>query len=351
MHLSIDVLNNEEERNLVNHFGYSYSNSKRKHGTKIRDDPEKGIRYANQDKIYSCYRTDSYNGYGSTYISRESKLYNAWICRGLNLGCTCIHCKLCLIKYFSGDTENFAKEDMVLVLKDQIISEVDINVNIKISLFSNTAYNQFDEDVISSSNLSKFNRLDVVNHLGYYNGCVYDTYRVRHKTAKPWIKKALMERRDYALDLINSCDIEYNPDLTPIRQEIRCGFTSNRASHLSSWNFSECPNNFKCFDANLEEECSICLSKTSDVARPIKLSCGHQFHESCLGRWLESSPTCPLCRSSNEEISKELLFRRNVRDNLKETLTKVLNQLDILDGEYTSNEFEYTVGSFSNIGG
>ena len=98
MHLSVDVLNNEEERKLLNRFTYSYNNSYRKHGTKIRDDPEKGIRYANQDKIYSCFRTDSYNGYGSTDISTESNLYKAWICRGLNLGCTCIHCNIFLEK-------------------------------------------------------------------------------------------------------------------------------------------------------------------------------------------------------------------------------------------------------------
>lgn len=49
-------------------------------------------------------------------------------------------------------------------------------------------------------------------------------------------------------------------------------------------------------------ECSICQD-VFDSSRLIKrTSCGHFFHEDCLGKWLgEYARICPLCRTDLEE--------------------------------------------------
>lgn len=46
-------------------------------------------------------------------------------------------------------------------------------------------------------------------------------------------------------------------------------------------------------------ECSICLEDDSgDGCTEYKLSCGHGFHEKCVGPWVSDKGTCPLCRTS-----------------------------------------------------
>ncbi len=42
-------------------------------------------------------------------------------------------------------------------------------------------------------------------------------------------------------------------------------------------------------------ECTVCLAHAD---APVALACGHAFHAACLSRWLELTPTCPLCRAS-----------------------------------------------------
>ena len=43
------------------------------------------------------------------------------------------------------------------------------------------------------------------------------------------------------------------------------------------------------------EDCAICMAPLEDNAVP--LECGHRFHHACISRWLQSSTTCPVCRS------------------------------------------------------
>lgn len=46
------------------------------------------------------------------------------------------------------------------------------------------------------------------------------------------------------------------------------------------------------------QECSICLSEFDQTAEINRLPCGHFFHKSCLGKWLNYwNTTCPLCRN------------------------------------------------------
>ncbi len=42
-------------------------------------------------------------------------------------------------------------------------------------------------------------------------------------------------------------------------------------------------------------ECTVCLAHAD---APVALACGHAFHAACVSRWLELTPTCPLCRAS-----------------------------------------------------
>ncbi|CAM0873349.1 unnamed protein product [Alopecurus aequalis] len=56
------------------------------------------------------------------------------------------------------------------------------------------------------------------------------------------------------------------------------------------------------------QECAVCLSELAGAARcsgdsetptvPVRMlpTCGHGFHEECIGRWLLLRPECPLCR-------------------------------------------------------
>jgi|TARA_Y100000991_G_scaffold211734_1_gene194732 hypothetical protein len=42
-------------------------------------------------------------------------------------------------------------------------------------------------------------------------------------------------------------------------------------------------------DSNI---CSICLEKDNLIT----LKCKHNFHEKCIGKWMENNYNCPLCR-------------------------------------------------------
>ena len=47
-------------------------------------------------------------------------------------------------------------------------------------------------------------------------------------------------------------------------------------------------------------ECSICF----DVCKkPVRFECGHQFHTSCVSKWLLLKNTCPYCRDPIYECS------------------------------------------------
>ncbi|KAK1278780.1 NEP1-interacting protein-like 1 [Acorus gramineus] len=53
-----------------------------------------------------------------------------------------------------------------------------------------------------------------------------------------------------------------------------------------------------------EEVCPVCLQNFV-VGEEIKSTpCGHRFHEECIFRWMESSRTCPMCRSSVRRAKK-----------------------------------------------
>ncbi|CAL1541828.1 unnamed protein product [Lymnaea stagnalis] len=43
--------------------------------------------------------------------------------------------------------------------------------------------------------------------------------------------------------------------------------------------------------------CNICLCDYSVGDEISTLPCVHAFHKNCIGKWLEQSATCPVCRS------------------------------------------------------
>jgi len=45
-----------------------------------------------------------------------------------------------------------------------------------------------------------------------------------------------------------------------------------------------------------QQECCICSSEFNAMEEISRALCGHVFHSECLGRWLQRSLTCPLCR-------------------------------------------------------
>jgi hypothetical protein len=54
-----------------------------------------------------------------------------------------------------------------------------------------------------------------------------------------------------------------------------------------------------------EAGCSICLAGLSPGDTVIEVTCGHMFHESCVGPWFCSQSSCPMCRADLNELCKK----------------------------------------------
>ncbi|GAB2228937.1 hypothetical protein Droror1_Dr00023071 [Drosera rotundifolia] len=54
-----------------------------------------------------------------------------------------------------------------------------------------------------------------------------------------------------------------------------------------------------------QQECAICLREflSSEKVRLLP-RCGHFFHPACVDSWLESHPTCPVCRAGVERATE-----------------------------------------------
>jgi len=83
-------------------------------------------------------------------------------------------------------------------------------------------------------------------------------------------------------------------------------------------NGHQCPNYVKHIYNNMEvcnvhlntlkanEECTICLLPMSNPLERIKLSCGHYFHDECLGKCVKTE--CPVCRCELESGERRRVF-------------------------------------------
>lgn len=58
--------------------------------------------------------------------------------------------------------------------------------------------------------------------------------------------------------------------------------------------------------AESESECPICKEpiKTGSIER-ILTRCGHDFHLTCIDRWVSSNSSCPVCRTSCKDTQTE----------------------------------------------
>jgi len=57
-----------------------------------------------------------------------------------------------------------------------------------------------------------------------------------------------------------------------------------------------------------DKTCAICLDElnTLDQRKLIELECGHDFHTSCIMKWLKQADKCPLCKGTlNIEVISE----------------------------------------------
>lgn len=59
--------------------------------------------------------------------------------------------------------------------------------------------------------------------------------------------------------------------------------------------------------------CSICLEDLK--ANICTILCGHTFHTSCIEKWYETSANCPICRTKNDTISQNLMWKNRMRVN------------------------------------
>ena len=59
-----------------------------------------------------------------------------------------------------------------------------------------------------------------------------------------------------------------------------------------------------------DEECCICLEEMRQMS-VCELSCRHKVHVECMKKWLESSFTCPLCRTPVFDAQSCVLVHRS----------------------------------------
>lgn len=70
-------------------------------------------------------------------------------------------------------------------------------------------------------------------------------------------------------------------------------------------------------DECLQSECTICLLNYTEETKKIT-DCNHIFHDECIGRWLQTNNSCPLCRT---------VLNQQKQTGLDETETETLPRL------------------------
>ncbi|CAH8365712.1 unnamed protein product [Eruca vesicaria subsp. sativa] len=77
------------------------------------------------------------------------------------------------------------------------------------------------------------------------------------------------------------------------------------ASVIASFpSFSYKPDNNDLESNNQEMECPVCLGLIpKDAVIKVLPNCKHMFDEECIGRWLVSHTTCPVCRTMAKPVA------------------------------------------------
>ncbi|MCL7032054.1 hypothetical protein MKW94_023940 [Papaver nudicaule] len=55
-------------------------------------------------------------------------------------------------------------------------------------------------------------------------------------------------------------------------------------------------------------DCAVCLGEFEDGDVLRLLSCDHVYHTDCIGKWLVSNSTCPLCRSELKAMAAHVVI-------------------------------------------
>ncbi|XP_078165126.1 putative E3 ubiquitin-protein ligase HIP1 isoform X1 [Carex rostrata] len=111
------------------------------------------------------------------------------------------------------------------------------------------------------------------NHLQYQN---------------PQITQAFLRHRDMHMD-INSLSYE---ELLELEERIGKVNTGIKTSELSKF----VKEVICCGEQDEEERCVICLEQYADADVKGQLMCGHEYHFSCIGKWMEEQAVCPICK-------------------------------------------------------
>ena len=113
-------------------------------------------------------------------------------------------------------------------------------------------------------------------------------------------KKSSTYKRPYYLNLesgISQWGVPVNK-LLPAGWEMHLSksqskhFFTNSQKNISQWKMPAKEDENK-------DGCSICLDRFEEREIMTKLSCGHEFHTSCIENWLNDETSCPLCRQQN----------------------------------------------------
>ncbi|CAA0829299.1 RING-H2 finger protein ATL7 [Striga hermonthica] len=84
---------------------------------------------------------------------------------------------------------------------------------------------------------------------------------------------------------------------------------SRGREHLTPANFPTKKYRELCSSLDESSRCTVCLADyhEEDTLCILPL-CGHMFHTTCIGIWLQQHSTCPVCRVSLGEISRRKWF-------------------------------------------
>lgn len=64
------------------------------------------------------------------------------------------------------------------------------------------------------------------------------------------------------------------------------------------------------------ESCAICLEPMAEQHEIVKTNCGHFYHLDCAARAMQHSATCPLCRTTIDEL--QWAFANHVQQRARE---------------------------------
>ena len=88
-----------------------------------------------------------------------------------------------------------------------------------------------------------------------------------------------------------------------------------------------------------DHNCSVCLEEITATTSSATLSCGHNFHFGCLGKWITTSgnESCPYCRHKLEEKEQILREDSDESENSADELLDIVNLQDADQREWLSS--------------